>query len=119
MDNKLKKVAIIGTGTMGTALAHALCRTVDPREVVLTNRDLRKAERLAQELGCSLAATNAEAAQQAEFVVYCIKPQFLGGVLEETAPCFSRAAEKKMHQIIISIAAGVDVETYYRKMGLN
>ena len=33
----MKKIAFIGSGTMGTALATAACKGVDPSEVVVTD----------------------------------------------------------------------------------
>ena len=33
----MKKIAFIGSGTMGTALATAACKGIDPSEVVITD----------------------------------------------------------------------------------
>ena len=46
------KLAFIGAGNMGGALARAACRSLDPQEVGLTDYDAAKAEALAKELGC-------------------------------------------------------------------
>lgn len=115
----MKKIALIGTGTMGTALATALCRQIDPCEVIVTDKDITKARQLADSLGCVTADSNREAAAGAEFVVYCVKPQFLKTVLEETAPCFSEAAEAGEHRVIVSIVAGISASTYVETMGLD
>lgn len=115
----MKKVAIIGTGTIGTAMAAAVCGQIDPSEVVVTNRTEAKARDLAERLGCSWVRTNAEAAAMAEVVVYCVKPQFLKPVLEETAPPIRENAEGGDHQILVSTAAGIDVSMYISGMELD
>lgn len=115
----MKKIAFIGSGTMGGALATAVCREIDPAEVIVTDQDTDKAQALADRLGCGIVPDNKTAAASAEFVVYCVKPQFLRPVLEETAPCFAAAAAAGEHRVIVSIAAGVDVSTYIDTMGLD
>ena len=47
----MKKIAFIGSGTMGTALATAACKGIDPSEVVLTDVVRDKGMKLAQDLG--------------------------------------------------------------------
>lgn len=115
----MKKIALIGAGTMGTALASALCRQIDPAEVAVTDKDMAKARELAERLGCAVAESNKDAADTAEFVVYCVKPQFLKPVLEETAPCFAEAAKRGEHRVIVSIVAGVPASAYVEAMGLD
>ena len=53
------KLAFIGAGNMGGALARAACRSLDPQEVGLTDYDAAKAEALAKELGCLTLPDNA------------------------------------------------------------
>ena len=49
----MKKIAFIGSGTMGTALATAACKGIDPSEVVITDVVTEKGQKLADELGCN------------------------------------------------------------------
>ena len=49
----------IGTGSMGSALATAVCRRVAPEQVILSNRTPVKAEDLASRLGCCITVDNA------------------------------------------------------------
>ena len=44
----MKTIAFIGSGTMGTALATAACKGIDPSEVVLTDVVSEKGMQLAE-----------------------------------------------------------------------
>ena len=66
----------IGTGNMGGALAEAVCRRVGPESVLVSNRTREKAEKLAAELGCTVA-DNRTAAQKSDFLFLGVKPQMM------------------------------------------
>ena len=68
----MKKIAFIGSGTMGTALATAACKGIDPSEVVITDVVTEKGQKLADELGCNFVETNGEAIKAAHYVVFCV-----------------------------------------------
>jgi NADPH-dependent F420 reductase len=63
-------IAIIGAGNVGRALATALTRA--GHEVRVTARHPEKAEAVAHDTGAQVAATNAEAAAQADLVILAI-----------------------------------------------
>ena len=65
----MQRVAFLGLGTMGAAMAANLARAGFP--VVAWNRTPGRAPEL-QELGVSMASTPAEAASSAEIVVVCV-----------------------------------------------
>jgi predicted dinucleotide-binding enzyme len=70
MSQKLK-VAVIGLGNIGTAVATNLIR--GNRPIILADRTFEKADALAQKLGTSAqAATIADAVKQADIVVLAI-----------------------------------------------
>ena len=60
---------------------------------------------LAAELGCAVAEDNRAAAAQAEYIVLCVKPQMMEGVLSELVPALGDG------QAVVSIAAGLTCET--------
>ena len=101
----MKKIAFIGSGTMGTALATAACKGIDPSEVVITDVVTEKGQKLADELGCNFVETNGEAIKAAHYVVFCVKPQFLYGVIDEIKNSVSD------NTVIVSIVAGQAIET--------
>lgn len=99
----MKKAAFIGTGSMGSALARAACRALEPDQVVVTNRTFSKAETLAKELGCAVSRTNREAAQAAEYLFLCVKPQQIQTVITEIQ------SELQAGKKLVSVAAGVKI----------
>ncbi|MEM1994906.1 MAG: pyrroline-5-carboxylate reductase [Nitrososphaerales archaeon] len=94
------KVAIIGGGTMGEALARSFS-TIDNIEVCVAEV---KGERRAQlqEQGFKTYASSIEAVREAEVVVIAVKPKDVKGVLEEVK-------ELVGGKLIISVAAGVKI----------
>ncbi len=97
----------IGTGNMGGALARAACRTVDPKEVLLSNRTAARAEALASELGCDAASGNAQVAREAKYIFLGVKPQMMEELLAELAPVLADRADRF---ILVSMAAGLKME---------
>ena len=109
----MKKAAFIGVGNMGGALARAAVRAVGADQVVVTNRTLAKAEVLAAELGCSLARSNADAVQEAEFIFLGVKPQGVRPLLAELDRLLHRLHQNGEDKVIVSMAAGVELAAMY------
>jgi 3-hydroxyisobutyrate dehydrogenase-like beta-hydroxyacid dehydrogenase len=61
------RVAVVGTGRMGSAMARSLAR--GGSELILQNRTAARAEALAAELGARTVATPAQAAAEADVVI--------------------------------------------------
>ena len=106
----MKKAAFIGSGNMGGALIRAACRALGPDAVVIADYQPAKAADLAGELGCTAAADNRSAAEQAECVFLCVKPQVLQEVASDLAPVLCG-------RTVVSIAAGVQLETIKGYLG--
>lgn len=105
-----KKLAFIGTGNMGGALIKAVCRRIDPQQVLITNRNRKKAEDLAAETGCRVLQSNEEAAREGDYLFLCVKPQGMGDLLKEISPVLNQRMEKNPPNALISIAAGLTIE---------
>ena len=103
----MSRVAFIGCGNMGSALARAACASVGPDQVYLANRTYAKAEALALELGCHAVHDNVQAFEEADYLFLCVKPHLLSGVLAELGPSLERCPTK----VLISVAAGVTLDT--------
>ena len=67
------RVAVVGTGRMGSAMARSLAR--GGSDLILQNRTAERAEALANELGASTVATPAEAAAAADVVITMLENQ--------------------------------------------
>jgi NADPH-dependent F420 reductase len=83
------KVAIIGTGNVGSALGGTFARA--GHGVTFAARDENKAREVAEQVGASTAATPAEAARDADVVVLAVP----FGSLDEVADSLGSSAEGK------------------------
>jgi pyrroline-5-carboxylate reductase len=94
-------VAILGAGVMGEALLSGLVRAgkrVD--ELLVTERRPERVKELSDRYGVE-AVDNPTAVKRAETVVIVVKPQDMGGLLDEISS-FVRPA-----QLVVSLAAGI------------
>jgi competence protein ComER len=79
-------VGFVGMGNMGQMLVKALTRsaTLDPGEILVSNRSADKLERLAAATpGVKIAYSNAEVAQACPTLFLCVKPNDTKAVLEQ------------------------------------
>lgn len=103
----MKKIAILGAGNMGGALARGLVfkNVFSPSEIVCTAKSEATLARLAEEIpGIGVSAENVSAAEGAETLVIAVKPWLVESVLAEL-----RDAKILPHRII-SVAAGISLE---------
>ena len=98
----------IGCGNMGGAVARAVCRAVDPQNVVLANRTPAKAQALAEELGCR-TADNAGAAG-CDFVFLAVKPQMMAGALADLVPVLDARRKAGERFVLVTMAAGLTMQ---------
>jgi pyrroline-5-carboxylate reductase len=98
---KVAQVGFIGAGNMGAAMLKGLLAAdrLKPGDIVFCDPDSKRQEEL-EKLGVEAALDNAEV-MHSPVVVLAVKPQVLGGVLEEI-----RKFARPWH-LVISIAAGV------------
>lgn len=100
-----KTIAFIGGGNMGGAILRAACRALPPEQVLLFEPDQAKAQALADETGCALAADGPSAVRAAKYVMLCVKPQVLPAVAAGLAP----ALKDGQARVVVSIAAGIQL----------
>jgi NADPH-dependent F420 reductase len=75
------RIAVIGAGNMGSALAHAL--DVAGHTVTVTARNPAHAAKVAGELNVAAAASNREAMQDADMVVLAVPSKAVAAVVED------------------------------------
>ena len=107
----MKKIAFIGAGNMGGALVMGICKTLDPQDVVIFDLNKERTAFLAKETGCAVAETAFKACEDSEYVVFAVKPQQLRNVQARVIPAMKVAKEKGIKQKIVSIAAGITLES--------
>lgn len=108
----MMKIAIIGTGNMGGAIARGLAKgsVVQASDIICSNRTPEKLEKLAAEApGIRITRSNREAAAEADLVILAVKPWLVEEVIGEIKPVLDY--EK---QIVISVVAGVDFDRLSR-----
>jgi len=96
-------LGVIGVGKMGGALVRGLVRAgaLPPEQVLLSDAEPGRADRLAHELGVRVAASNRDLASRSEFVLLAVKPSAIAGVVREIAGALGA------DHTLVSIAAGV------------
>lgn len=99
------KVAIIGAGNMGGAIALGMAKgtIVDAKDIVVADPSQANLDRLKQQVPeMDTTASNAEAVKDADIVILAVKPWLVEIVLKDLP--------LKEQQILVSIAAGVSTE---------
>lgn len=96
-----KTVAIFGAGVMGSTLLSGLVRSGrEVADLVITGRNIERAEGLATSLGVRCMG-NVEAAQVADTAVLVVKPQDMSGLLAEIRDHLRPGV------LVVSLAAGI------------
>ena len=112
------KLAFLGTGNMGGALVAAAANGGHGAACILSNRTPQKALALAQQYGCAVAASNGEAAAQAQYILLGVKPQMMAGLLAEIAPVLRQRQQKGETFCLVSMAAGLSLARLAEMAGL-
>jgi pyrroline-5-carboxylate reductase len=109
---KQKTVAILGSGSMGTAiLAGMLKNGINKEAVRITTKTSASAEKLADQFGVNTFSTDREpnanclAVEGADIILVAVKPGYVLEVLKEIRAFVSEGA------LVISVAAGVEIQT--------
>lgn len=102
--------AFIGAGNMGGAILERVCTVMDPTQVVVYRPNRQAGEAQTARLGCILADSGANAVREAKYIMLCVKPQILPEVLTGLLPAMKEAAGAGLHQVVVSIAAGIQLE---------
>src|SRR5450631_1382351 len=100
-----KRIAVIGSGTMGRSIASGLVSSgkVKAAQLRATARTKASAEKLGKELGIACTTDNGEAAAAADILLLCVKPRDIAKVAEG----LKESLEPGKNPLVISIAAGI------------
>jgi pyrroline-5-carboxylate reductase len=110
-----KRLAVLGAGKMGGILIEAFLKQglVPAKNIAATVQHRDQERRKLSATAVSLDTDNRAAARAADIILVCVKPQTIGGVLDEIR---SELTEKKL---IVSIAASVPTEYIERRLSGN
>lgn len=107
------KYGFIGAGNMGGALATAVSKAVGAQNVFVSNRTKKKAEKLADSIGCKAVSTDT-IVKEADMIFLGVKPQMMGDLANQIKDALS---ERTSRFVLVSMAAGLsiqDIKTYFR-----
>jgi len=101
-----KKIAIIGGGNLGTAIAEGLIQSgfVISRNILITKRNTKTLHEL-EGLGVKISDNNEEAVLYADLVILAVKPFQVNDVLSALKEKF-----REENQVLVSVVTGVSIE---------
>src|SRR5215212_5266549 len=112
MTNMNKRIAIIGGGNLGTAIAEGLIKSgfVLPEHIIITKRNIKTLRHL-EEKGVLVSSNNKEAVQFADLVLLCVKPFQVNDVLDEVKD------QLRSSHVVVSAVTGVTIEQIEKLIG--
>lgn len=101
-----KRISFLGGGNMAEALIKGMLSSgvVNPDLITATDISSMRLDHLKKSYGIIVQVDNRAAAENAEVVMLCVKPQAMDRLMAEIAPVADRT------KLVISIAAGVTIE---------
>lgn len=108
-----KKIAIIGGGNLGTAIAEGLINSgfVLPQHIILTKRNIATLKPL-EEKGVLISNDNTEAVKFADWVILAVKPFQVKDILENLKPLLD-----DQRHVLISVITGIWVKDIQSVIG--
>lgn len=105
------KIAIIGGGNLGTAIANGLTDAgKNANEISVSRRKTDKLKTL-EDLGINVSSDNKKCIENADVVIFCVLPQKINEVLDGIA------SELKPQQLIISTVSSITIDEIKSKIG--
>ena len=100
----MKKIAIIGGGNLGTAIAEGLLVStfVQPKDLIVTRRNPNVLTELSDR-GVTIMDDNKKAIKSSEIIILAVKPYQVPALLKSVATAFSPTKH-----LLISVVTGVD-----------
>ena len=109
---KSDKIAIIGAGNIGMAIAEGLKASKEYRvsNIILCRRKLNKLESLKKQ-GFNLSSNNLEAVSKVDYIIVAVQPKQLTVVLKEIAAGLNK------NKVLISVVTGVSISDIQAEVG--
>ncbi len=106
MEN-IGRLAVIGSGAMGTAFAGGVISAglLRPEEIIMADIDEAKLQAAASKLHVTTTSDNSAATREASIILVAVKPPIVKNVLRGISD------ELSNRHLVISIAAGVKLDT--------
>ena len=110
-----KKIAIIGGGNLGTAIAEGLISSgfVKPSYIIITKRNIATLKSL-EEKGVLVSSSNTDAVQYADWIILAVKPFQVKEILSEIKPHLN----ENRHSLV-SVITGVWIKDIQEILGTD
>jgi pyrroline-5-carboxylate reductase len=112
LNNMNKKIAIIGGGNLGSAIAEGLVKSgfTLPEHVMVTKRNIKTIQHL-EEKGILVSDNNNEAVRYADLVVLAVKPFQVADVIE------GLKKDLTTRHLFVSVVTGITIEELLHHIG--
>lgn len=102
------EIGFIGAGNMGGALLAAAAKKIGGEKIAVYDKDEKKLSETCAALGCTALGSAGDIAKSCGIIMLGVKPNIIGSVAKEIAPVL---AERKDNFTVVTMAAGVTIET--------
>lgn len=114
----MKTIGCIGVGNMGGAVLTAICRALPEETVLICDKDSAKTADFAEKFHCR-PTDSRTLAEQADYIILGIKPQFMKSVLGEIKDILANRFTAGHTPVCISMAAGLTTDTIREMIGAD
>ncbi|MGL4772148.1 MAG: pyrroline-5-carboxylate reductase, partial [Clostridium sp.] len=110
-----KSIGFIGCGNMGKAILSGIVnkKFEEPSNIIVSRTNKNELDKLKEEFNINITLNNKEVAEKSDIVILAVKPNMYKKIIEEVKESFKKDA------IIVSIAAGLEVNTLTSWIGEN
>lgn len=105
------KIAIIGAGNLGLAIAKGIIKSNFAESLYITKRNIKTLHELENKQTIVLTSDNKEAIKNSEIILFAVQPNVLTNVLHECQHLFT-----ELHTLI-SVVAGFDISKLEKIIG--
>jgi pyrroline-5-carboxylate reductase len=109
------KIAIIGGGNLGTAIAEGLIQSgfVEPKHILITKRNIGTLNELERN-GVLVSDKNEEAVRYADLVILAVKPYQVNDILRSLKEEF-----RADRHVLVSVVTGVSIDQIAAQVGVK
>jgi pyrroline-5-carboxylate reductase len=110
-----KKIAIIGGGNLGIAIAEGLLKSgfVAPGHLIITKRNIKTLQEI-EGRGVMVTSNNEEAVQYADLIILSVKPYQIKEVIQQIKPSLNPS-----RHLIVSVVTGISLKEMQEWAGEN
>ena len=107
------KIAIIGTGNLGSSIAKGLIKNKSFTSLYLSDKNTSAVKDFEDEDYVTITNNNSEAIMNSEVIIFALQPRHIESVLEEVAPKITN------EHVVMSVAAGFEISRIESIIGSN